>query len=520
MPNFSRNDFPPLPSKQMPRLSQASGKNDADVQDLRTADAPATINDLPDELLLGALHFLPGIDLDDFQLLTLVSLSRTNRRFHRLVAERLYPTFDSHFCEPYLFLRTVVSNSYLAGLIRHANLTYGNHAHQERKRYIASAQDKKIIKDGLRVLNLPDWKAWATECNENAELDTLYTAILMHTPNVSSVKIFDGPIGSHRISKPPKWPDVMKKGSRGVSFGSMHRFQHLQSLHVKVDAISLAQLASSFRMPQLRELRLLDFTFYDADLPDEQTVRNLIPRRCNNLKTFHLGHGFVQPCTLQILLASSKCLEVFEYDLEFDMLDFKIVEEYELGSGAVPSDSIISALQCQKNTIVSLTFKCDTIAEPRFRGAFTLYEGFKHFPKLKNLFCPLGTIVNTHESSLQPLADKIPPYITALHFVIRQYSDGEDKMSMPALEQMVDAYAMGPPSCLKELKITIDSPGPWFKYGWSRIVQPLSQTGVAVVIEEPVDKEFGEPLDDQGNEPLYTASLSSEDSDEVSLYSD
>jgi hypothetical protein len=498
-----------------------SGDRVADGRDLRTTETPASINDLPDELLLGILHYLPGIDLDHFHLSTLVSLSSTNRRFHRLVTEQLYPTFDSHFCEPYLFLRTIVSNGYLAGLLQHADITYGNWAHRERKRHAASAQDKKIIKEGFRSLNMPDWKAWATECNtKNVELDVLYSAILLHTPNISSIRIFDSHIGTQLRSRSPKWADVLKKGSLGTFPGGMHRFEQLRSLHVKVDTISLAQLANCFRIPLLRKLHLLDFTYYSSGIYDETTLPHMIPRHCNNLEELHLVNSFVQSLPLGVLLASSKCLRGFIYDLDFDLLDFDMMEEFEGDEDTIPLTSILSDLQCQKTSLKSLTLRCDTIASPRFRGEFALDEGFGHFSNLNHLSCPLGSIINTHDSDLQLLAEKLPPSITAIHFIIRKHCADEDKASMFALELMVDTYATNPPSCLKEIKITVDSPGSWFRYDWSRIVQPLSQTGIAVVIEEGVD----EPLDGHrgisGLEVFSAASVSSEESDEVSLYSD
>jgi hypothetical protein len=521
MPNFDRSNFPPLPTRQTPRRSQARGDKVADGEDLRTTETLASVNDLPDELLLSVLHYLPGIDLDHFHLLTLVSLSSTNRRFHRLVAEKLYITFDSHFCEPYLFLRTIVSNVYLAGLLRHADITYGNWAHRERNRHAASAQDKKIIKEGFRSFNMPDWKIWATECNtENIELDILFSAILMHTPKVSSIRIFDGHIGTHLRSRSPKWANVLKKGSLGIFPGSMHRFEQLRSLHVKVDTISLAQLANCFRIPLLRKLHLLDFTYYSSGGYDETTLPHMIPRHCNNLEELYLKNGFVQPLPLEVLLASSKGLRVFNYDLDFDLLDFDIMEEFEGEEGTVPLTSIISALQCQRNSLESLTFRCDIIAEPRFRGEFALDEGFEHFSKLKYLSCPLGSIINMHDSDLQPLADKLPPSVTAIHFIIRKHCADEDKAIMPALEQMADTFATSPPSCLEELKITVDLPGPWFRYDWSRIVQPLSHTGIAVVIEEIGDEPFHEHWDIADREILSAASVSSAESDEVSLYSE
>jgi hypothetical protein len=198
MPNFSDCDFPALPSAKMELIRNSTAM--VGNAGARVATGPfVTIDDLPDELHLNILHNLTGNYLEDSQLASLISLSRTNRHFRRLVTEKIYASYNSHSCEPYLFLRTIISNTYLASLVKHADFAYGDMSQPGRQRYTANAQDKKIIKEGLKALGISDWKNIATQCNtELIELDILHAAILMQTPNISSLEICGSGSMSHK----------------------------------------------------------------------------------------------------------------------------------------------------------------------------------------------------------------------------------------------------------------------------------------------------------------------------------
>jgi hypothetical protein len=521
MPNFKDADFPPLSTSIATSTGPLGGDERADVRSSKAA--LATVNDLPDELLLCILHYLPGIDLDHFHLASLVNLSRTNRRFHRLVAEELYATFNSHFCEPYLFLRTVISNDYLAGLIRHVEVTYGKDAHSDRRRYGPSAQDKKIIKEGMKALGLPDWKSCATECNAaNAQLDTLYMAILMHTPKVSSLRVVEGELGTIMDLVAHKWPEVFKGAISGTSLGSMHRFQSLQSLHVVVDEMSTAQLSPLFRIPSLRKIHLSDLFEYEHYHRGKQaklSLQKLIPQRSNNLDELHLTNTFLQVNVLAILVSSAKKLQVFNHTMALERVDHLLDEDNGFGP-----TSIMTILRSQQDSLESLTFNTDSDAELSSPHALTLRGDLKDFTALKHLSCPLGTIVDSQRMRFETLIDKLPLSLVNLHILIREHCAGQDKDAMPSLEQLADTCAMNSHKNLKRIKITVDTPGVWFRYDWSRIIQPLSQTNVEVEIED--EDQEGDGFTKRSDEPKRSFfarsadAASSEDSDEESLYSD
>jgi len=513
MPDFNESHFPPLPTKKNPCTDQKDANRIAHKNTRSTAEALATINDLPDELVLNILDYLPGINLEDFQLAALVSLSSTNRCFHRLVAEKLYCTFDSHFCEPYLFLRTVTSNTHLAKFVQLADLTYGTWAHRERKRHTASAQDKKIIKEGLKSLGVPDWKTWATDCNaDHAEVEALYIAILAQTPNISTIKISNGRMENiFRSRRTPKYIDLFRRANLGTSLGSMHRFRSLRSLTVLADVLTVTQLAPVFRTPSLRKLQLEELVEHDeGGERAEQFLQHIIPSRCNNLEELHLTRSFVQNDVLGVMVASARKLKVFKYEVMLDKVD------YELEDQDVDCTKIDTALRCQKQSLQTLSFASDADSERPFRDPFTLGEGLQDFDALTHLSCPLGSIVDRRHVSSESLADRLPQSLIALNVIIRYYSDDLDKAAMPVLEHLAETYAYQPPPHLKELRITVESPYGWCTYDWARIIKPLSQTGIEVVIEEEEEDRWE---DDDNYDRLSEGTTSTESSDEVSLYS-
>lgn len=496
-----------------------------------TSSRFATIRDLPDELLLRILDYLPGINLDNFHLKSLVSLSGTNHRFHRLVAERLYASYNSFFCEPYLFLRTVTSSTGLASLIKSADFTYGNWAHRDRRRYTATAQDKKAVKEGLKTRGLSDWKRWATDCNTDyIGLDTLHTAILMQTPNVQSIALHDGDLGSMIGSRAPKWVDLFRRANLLMSPGGMHRFQHLHTLRVEIQQMTLTSLAPVFKTPSLRKLYIRGLLEYDQGKQrTDEYLQYIIPQHCNSLDELHLEHSFVQNDVLQVLVSSARALKVFNYNMSMDKVSYQLEEEH-LGP-----TTLVAAIRSQKTTLQVLTFANDTEAAFRLRETSNLREGLREFLKLEYLSCTVTNIASIDSSSEPILQDQLPPSLKSFHtFMGRDSDEGQNEEVLQALEQMATECPEQTPH-LASIRITHQYLGPYFKYDWARLVTLFSQAGVELVVEEEKVEEDGEwgqdwsaPLAQPLAGPGYVGTLpfavrpdtaASESSGEVSLYS-
>jgi hypothetical protein len=510
----SRN-FPPLPSDRT-RKNGRKGKARA---------ISAWIDDLPDELLLNILDYLPGIDLKDFQLTALLNLSRVNRHFHSLVSEKLYAIYSSFFVEPFLFLRTVISNAHLASCVRHVDFTCGKWAHRERKRYRPNAQDKKVIKEGLKALGLPDWKTWATDCNTaDTELDALHTAILMQTSRVSSITIHDDMVGNHVGTKIPKWVDLFKKANLGTSLGRMHRFENLRSLRIEVAEVSLMALAPIFRTPSLRKFSISGLAEENtAGQRMQQELQHMFPRRCNKLSELHLENSFLPNSTLAIVIASARGLKILRYEHTLD-----VIGEDELGvppRAAFGPTKLVEALESQKTTLESLTFTNDEGIETGMNVAhlFSLCDGLQNFQQLKYLSCPLDCIVNKRIIDDTTLPERLPRSLTTFHVILRERFAELNIDHARVWEELATNHAVYTPY-LKQVNLSIEAYWEvWLDHDWSDISEHFLANDIDFTVEPNglVDLEWNEQRSVSHTfRAVPDDTVMSESSGEVSLYSD
>lgn len=499
MAAIKESEFPPLPSQQIKKRRSNKVRGAARSQQLRTADTYATLDSLPDELILEILEYLPGINLQNFQLDTLLSLSLTTRHLHRVVSDRLYTTYDSYFCEPYLFLRTLVSNPNLADSVRHAKFRYGDDAHLERKRYAATARDKKIIKEGMRMLNFPDWKGWATRCNtEEIEFDILHTAIMLHTRNLVSLEVEDGHISAYSKAK---WPELIKKATTGEYFGNAHRFSTLKSVCIDAQNMVIHHLVPLLRLQSLHKLELRELSEIELDMRAPAELRRVLPESCNNLEELVLEECFLRFDALTTLISSARSLKSFRFNAnqESVLLD---------GSGIM----LQNALWRQRNSLERL----DILHDPWHRDADGPdHGGLQQFPMLKDLKCPLRMVVDVRSGASATVLEFLPPALESLCLTIRWGADEE--LFFPVLERMANEYSTSIPQ-LRLLQLNVQVPEERLEYDCERLVRAYSNTDVELVVNLPSDSE-----DDEWGDWRTVSSDSddsSEDSDEVELYSD
>jgi phage gp46-like protein len=517
MPDFSDYDFPALPPTKMELIRNRTTMVGNAGRPVATGPF-ATINDLPDELHLNILHYLLGIELEDFRLASLISLSRTNRRFRRLVTEKIYASYDSHLCEPYLFLRTVISNTYLASLVKYVDFTYGEFPRPERQRYTANAQDKKVIKEGLKGLGISDWKNIATKCNTDlVELDILHTAILMQIPNIYSLVIRVSGSGSH------EWIDLIRKANLGASdLGRMHRFKHLQTLRVETNEIALIALAPIFRTPSLRKLYLKGFYEYESvqhRAAQTQALQDIIPQRCNYLEELHIEYGFFHNNTLRVVLASTQNLKAFSYDCSTDYLYHDLIEEADLGS-----TTLVAALKCHQTVLESLSYIDDEVENAEelelMYNLNHLSNGLRDFSALKHLSCSLGSMLDKNSKEDLALVEKLPPSLISLHITIAQrFTDNQAMEIVLEFVQLASNYGTRTP-LLSKVHVNAS---PYYRFDWSRVVAAFSKTDINFTVEQSSwdgswsESSFHGFIQATGRPSSDTES--SESSGEVSLYS-
>ncbi|KAF1937465.1 hypothetical protein EJ02DRAFT_55536 [Clathrospora elynae] len=496
---INERDFPLLPSQVAKRrLVMKHGATTRNANRSRVPGSGATLNDLPDELILQVLSYLPGIDVDRFQISTLLSISLANRRLYRIVIGKVYTTYNSHFYEPYLFLRTMVSNPLLAEMVQSVDISYGKWAHHERVRYKPTAQDKKIIKEGMRTLAMPGWKNLATNCNENLMgIETLHDAVLMHIPNIASLIVRDDTRSNHRC---PSWADLISKVSSGTISGRMHGFEHLQSLNVDIRSSNLSQLAPLFRLQSLRFLTLREIIEYGQRKERKVSeLQRLIPPACNNLEELNLEHTFYSMGVLGVLLASPRQLKSFRYDVTLDHLD----EPHT--STEVGDANLSTVLHQQEGSVENLEIFCDAQVEEKTRGRIHLHDSLKGFTSLQCLTCPLSTL-----TSGSSFVERLPPSLLNFRTTIRRCTG--DQECLGALEHVAAHYRTHVP-LLKEIRIvapqsTMDT------HDWKRLIMSFSETSITFVVEK--EEEYGGFSDDWRDD----SSDSSRSSDEVDLYSD
>ncbi|KAF1828701.1 hypothetical protein BDW02DRAFT_209632 [Decorospora gaudefroyi] len=506
------HDFPLLPSQATKRRLTEESKGSARSNRSPTLVPAAILTYLPDELILGILYYLPGIDAHNFHLHSLLSLSLTCRRLNRIIVEKLYATYDSHFCEPYTFLRTMISNPRVAEFVQHANVIYGMQAYRKTS-YIPTARDKKIIKDGMRMVAVPGWKELATACNEySSDQEGLHNAMLLHIPNITSLNIecsarFRGPRSA--------WVDLISKASAGTLSRRTHRFENLRSIKVDVRSITLSQIAPLFRLQSLRLLHLREIIQYGMERcrachgchgnegRNASKLQRLIPQACNNLYELILEHTFYDMEFLDVLLASPRQLSSFKYDVSLEHLS---------GIYMMPESTLLSGIIChQKTSLETLDVFCDARAEEETHGEIHLHGSLKGFTSLKRLSCPLSM---TAFGPSDNFVERLPSSLVAFRTMIRR--DTDDHRCLDTLGHMAANYRIHIPR-LKEVRVVTPKTAPWTTYDWEGLLNPMMEAGVSFVVEnddddEDEDDDFGSWKDD--------TTESSRSSDEVDLYSD
>lgn len=497
--NGNLDTFPPLPSQAFRSRRPYKSKAIANQQQGKALQNYATLDNLPDEMILEVLLYLPGIDLQDFQLSTLLSLSLTTRRLHRIVSKKIYSTYDSYFCEPYLFLRTIISNSSLGECVRHAKFRYGDDAHLERARYSPTARDKKIIKEGMRTLGFPEWKAWATRCNaKDVELDVLHTTVMLHTPHLVSLEVEDGLISAYSRAK---WPELIKKATTGEHFGTAHRFSSLESVRIDAQNMVIHHIVPLLRLQSLKKLELRELSEIELDMRAPAELRRALPEGCNNLEELILVDCSLRFDALTTLISSAKALKSFRFDAtqESVLLD---------GSGVM----LQNALWRQKHCLNSL----DIYHDPWHRDdeESFIHGGLEQFPALRDLKCPLRMVVNVRAGASATILEFLPPSLESLTLTIRW--DANEEVFLPVLERMACEYMDSVPR-LAALQVNVQIPAENLEYDWEHLVKAYSTISVELTINQPSGS------DDEWGDWRTTSELSSDfsdDSDEVDLYSD
>ncbi|EMD69492.1 hypothetical protein GGP41_001345 [Bipolaris sorokiniana] len=410
MPIFNERDFPLLPSeKQKRRLLLAHEA--AAASPSRKQNLHATINGLPDELILEILEYLSDAETPKKKISNALSLACTSRRFYRIAIAKAYALFDPRDCNAYLFLRTLISNPQLAALVQH--VTRVTQDDYSNPRYEPTAQDKRVIKKAVQALEIRHWRKWVDKCNNDpGSYEVLTGIILLHLPNVQTIG-YAGYDRSKSLANAPDWVFLMNK-ALSCETGKIHRFENLQTVTVHALDLQLFTLAPLFRFQSLRMLRLIEIVEFHSSRRGEnnaQVLRRMIDKRGNNIETLSLNGCFYTKSCLDFLVSTSRRLKAFKYDMSVDMLP------WFNGSPVAVLRKLAKILRPHQTSLETLTIYCETEIERLRPGRIHDHSGLTEFTSLKELSCPLGILVaeygkefaNGLPSSLETFQTRIRP---------------------------------------------------------------------------------------------------------------
>lgn len=479
-----------------PRISRSKNPVPKKVPE-RILGAKASLLDLPNELLLQVIEYLPCLDLRNFNQPTLVALSCTNRRLHALVESYLYDGYNSFFGNPYLFLRTMMINPEVAGKVHSLTLAYGTGVHEDRKIYNATIADRQSIKSGLKALNIPDWKTWATDCNDEAtDQELLYTAVLMHTPNLTSLDIDDGEV-PYQL---PKWIELIRHCAGGNSFGRVHHFSQLKSIKVDIGILRLRHLIPLFRLHSLRSLTLVGLVETEETAQaGPPSFRWPVPAGSSSIEEVSLPDSFLHINILTTMLNTCRALKKLRYEHR-DERWF-----YRRGRGSAYWFESEDGVSWTTNDVTTalLSYSKLSLALHRHSKSLTSLEVFdevndavhnyanigslgmlRRMVRITYLKGPLGAFVEVTKGPHTHLNQDLPPSLKTFHVIIK-WTD-EEHACISVFEHMVIDLRHFLPE-LEELRIETEALRCSLDYNWDRIRKPLEAAGVKVIIEQRMD---------------------------------
>ncbi|EUC36090.1 hypothetical protein COCCADRAFT_24092 [Bipolaris zeicola 26-R-13] len=440
MPIFNDWDFPLLPSEEQRRRLLLAHEAAA-ASPSKKQNSHATIKDLPDELILEILEYLSDTETHKRKISNALSLACTSRRFYRIAIIEAYALFDPRYCNAYLFLRTLISNPQLAALVQHVKRNTLEDKYNPR--YEPTAQDKRVIKKAVQALEIRYWRKWVDKCNNDpGSYEVLTGIILLYLPNVQTIT-YTGYDRSKSLANAPDWSFFMNE-ALGCENGKIHHFENLQEVTVHAFDLQLFTLAPLFRFQSLRMLRLIGIAEFHSSRRGEsnaRTLRGMIDKRENNIETLSLNGYFYTKSCLDFLISTSRHLKAFEYAISVDMVP------WFNGSPVSILRKLAKSLRPHQKSLETLTIYCEMEIERKTPGRLHNHSGLTEFTSLKELSCPLGTLVAEYGKEF---INGLPSSLGSFQTRIR--ADPEDRNHLRSLKHLLASSATHTPK-LREVQV-------------------------------------------------------------------
>jgi hypothetical protein len=416
----------------------------------------ATINDIPNELILEVVAYLHVLDSEERTSSSLLALSITNKRFNRLVVPELYATFDAYHHDSYLFLRTLLSTPHLASSVKHAHVSR-RRIESRQTRNALDATDMTVIEEGLRLAGFAGWKPLAEACNKQpADIEIICTVILLHVPNLDSLEFVYG--SEQMISDASKsaWMSLLEHATFVPASIRTSVFRHLLSLSITGNSRSIGKILVLFHLPSLQELRIDEIVLADeGEGRGAEVLRQLLPPGCNRIKSLRLHSCFIQADMLAILIASSRKLKIFWYQISLEKLDFDLRDQNELADM-----TLTNMLDIHKESLEELIIDSDLQTNIRLFVGLDLQQGLRNFTALTQLDCPLQNLISPGQDMMR-LAEKLPPLLHGLGVWISRYK--KDLELLKGLEHLSRVYEQHTPH-LEFVWLECKANGPKLRY--------------------------------------------------------
>ena len=154
MPPPNRKRKPSTTAQQrQPATKRAKAKAHKEAPTSTTSaanDKPSYLEELPDEVLLLTLEYVP---LQDRK--TYYNLSLTSRRLNGVANEFLYSKFQSFSAPPLKFLRTIIANPELAARVKILTWDFVSPTGRRGSVPKPSSGDSRLLRESLKRLDVP-----------------------------------------------------------------------------------------------------------------------------------------------------------------------------------------------------------------------------------------------------------------------------------------------------------------------------------------------------------------------------
>ena len=386
------------------------------------SNAPATISDLPDEVLLNIFAYVSGnADTYTERKTEFHALSMTFRPFHRVAAEYLYKRCILQPETSQALIRTVAMSPSISSMIKeveigcHVQVSASRRSHRDLNLLIAKVTELK--------LSYEDERRWIRQLSQGVE-SAEAGLLLLQTPNIESLVVGDRSRDINRwnhepFRKPPFCMQVIIWATDEPPQSSIHSFSVLSRVHINMVFSRQLMLADTFRIFKLPSMRVVTLVnaFERGWNIDEQCYKDLL-ENTSPVEELYFEDCIICDPVLSAIITSCRALRCFDYDFVMD--DRRTIEFPTIGR----------ALQKHHLSLETLKLGC-----VYYRNIDNVYPlgSLKNFRKLTHILADAGTIIGYPGQETLRIVEVLPESIQTLVILI----DGVGSCQKPIFKHVL-----------------------------------------------------------------------------------